>query len=356
MLSRTNTAINQRFTQPGRAPFTGVAAQNTLHSVQFPVTSSSPARSSVILALTTIYLVWGSTYLGIKVAVETMPPFAMAACRFLIAGIVLLIVLMLRGGKRPTRRQWVDNTIIGTLLLLGGNGLVAWAEQFMPSGITALLIGIGPLFVVLTEWAWPGGQRPTVGIIGALLLGLAGVVWLAAPWETQLEGGLPFTGVAVILFSCVCWSIGSIYSRHAKSSPDPFQAAALQMLGGSLALFITAFAVGDFARLDLAAISHRSWWALGYLIVIGSLVGFSTYVWLMKNVQPALAATFAYVNPIVAVFLGWWLLNETVTPRTFGAASIIITSVIIITVQKNRRALSVPPRQAVAAADAAKDT
>ena len=320
------------------------------------MTSISPARSSVILALTTIYLVWGSTYLGIKVAVETMPPFAMAAFRFLAAGIALLLFLMLRGGKRPTLRQCVDNTVIGTLLLLGGNGLVAWAEQIIPSGITALLIGIGPLFVVLTEWAWPGGQRPTLGIMAALLLGLAGVVWLAAPWETPIEGGLPVMGVGVILFSCVCWAIGSIYSRHAKSSPDPFQAAALQMLGGSLALFITAFAVGDFSNLDLAAISVRSWSAFAYLIVVGSLVGFSTFVWLMKNVQPALAATFAYVNPIVAVFLGWWLLDETVTARTFGAAAVIITSVIIITVQKNRRALSVPPRQAVAAADPAQDT
>lgn len=308
----------------------------------------------MLLALTTIYLIWGSTYLGIKVAVETMPPFAMAACRFFIAGIALMIFLMLRGMKRPTLRQCLDNTIIGTLLLLGGNGLVAWAEQFMPSGITALLIGIGPLFVVLTEWAWPGGQRPTLGIIAALLLGLAGVVWLAAPWETSLEGGLPIAGVSVILFSCVCWSIGSIYSRHAKSSPDPFQAAALQMLGGSLALFITAFATGDFARLELTAISGESWTAFAYLIVAGSLVGFSTFVWLMKNVQPALAATFAYVNPIVAVFLGWWLLDESVTSRTFGAASIIITSVIIITVQKNRRTLAVPPRQAVAVADGTK--
>lgn len=319
------------------------------------MTSIAPARSAVILALTTIYLVWGSTYLGIKVAVETMPPFAMAAFRFLVAGIVLLVFLMLRGGKRPTLRQCVDNTIIGTLLLLGGNGLVAWAEQTIPSGITALLIGIGPLFVVLTEWAWPGGQRPTLGIMAALFLGLAGVVWLAAPWETSIEGGLPVIGVGVILFSCVCWAIGSIYSRHAKSSPDPFQAAALQMLGGSLALFITAFAVGDFSRLDIAAISTHSWWAFVYLIIVGSLVGFSIFVWLMKNVQPALASTFAYVNPIVAVFLGWWLLDESVTARTFGAAAVIITSVIIITVQKNRRVLSVPPRQAVAAADSAKD-
>lgn len=319
------------------------------------MTLSSPARSPVIIALATIYLVWGSTYLAIKVAVETMPPFAMAALRFLIAGSVMLVFLLLRGGKRPTLRQCLDNALVGTLLLLGGNGLVAWSEQFMPSGITALLIGIGPLFIVLTEWAWPGGQRPTAAIIGALLLGLAGVVWLAAPWESSLKTGLPLVGVVTILSSCVCWSVGSIYSRHAKSSPDPFQAAALQMLGGGLALALTAFLTGDFARLEFATVSARSWGAFAYLIVAGSLIGFSTFVWLMKNVQPALAATFAYVNPIVAVFLGWWLLDESVTARTFGAASVIITSVIIITVQKNRRALTVPPRQAVAAVEAAEN-
>lgn len=312
------------------------------------------ARSSVILALATIYLVWGSTYLGIKIAVETMPPFAMAALRFLTAGLVLLLFLRLRGAPRPTRRQWVDNTVIGTLLLLGGNGLVVWAEQTLPSGITALLIGIGPLFVVLTEWAWPGGQRPTFAIIAALLLGLAGIVWLAAPWKTPLEGGLPPWEVLAVLFSCVCWAVGSIHSRHARSSPDPFQAAALQMLGGGLTLLLTALAVGDFTRLEITAVSPRSWLALAYLIVVGSLVGFSTFVWLMKNVPPALAATFAYVNPIVAVFLGWWLLDEAVTARTFGAASVIIASVVIITAQKNRRSLAVPPRQAVAAADTTK--
>ncbi|MCC6415902.1 MAG: EamA family transporter [Opitutaceae bacterium] len=318
------------------------------------MTSPAPARSSVIIALATIYVVWGSTYLAIKVAVETMPPFAMAAFRFLISGLLLLLFLGLRGCRRPTLRQWVDNTIIGSLLLLGGNGLVVWAERIIDSGITALLIGIGPLFVVLTEWIWPGGQRPTAGILGALLLGLAGVVWLAAPWESPHNGGLPFNGVAAILFACVCWAVGSIYSRHAKSSPDPFQAAALQMLGGSFGLFLTAWAIGDFTQLDLAAISARSWWALGFLVSVGSLVGFSTFVWLMKNVSPALASTFAYVNPIVAVFLGWWLLDEAVSARTFGAAAVIIAAVVIITVQKNRRGLAVPPRQAVAAADAGK--
>ena len=241
---------------------------------------TNPAsRTATILALTTIYLVWGSTYLAIRVAVETMPPFAMASVRFLIAGAALLLFLPLRGAAKPTASQWRDNAIIGTLLLLGGNGLVVWAEQFIPSGIAALIIGVGPLFIVLTEWAWPGGQKPSLVTFGALLLGLSGVVWLAAPWTDSSAGGFHKVGVLVILCSCVCWAIGSIYSRHAKNSPDPFVAAAQQMICGGTALGITALLAGDFSRVDLAAISTQSWLGFVYLIVMVSLVGFSTFVW-----------------------------------------------------------------------------
>jgi drug/metabolite transporter (DMT)-like permease len=309
------------------------------------------SRTATILALATIYLVWGSTYLAIRVAVETMPPFAMAAFRFLIAGIALFLFLRLRGATRPTTRQWRDNALIGTLLLLGGNGLVVWAEQYIPSGIAALIIGVGPLFIVLTEWAWPGGQKPTMITFGALLLGLSGVVWLAAPWEDSAAGGFHKVGVLVILGSCVCWAIGSIYSRHAKSSPDPFVAAAQQMICGGTALGITALLAGDFSRINLDTISTPSWLSFAYLIVMGSLVGFSTFVWLIKNVPPALAATFAYVNPIVAVFLGWLILDEALTTRTLVSTVIIITSVVIITAERNRHRLAVPPRQAVGLAD-----
>lgn len=309
--------------------------------------SSTASRTAIVIALTTIYLVWGSTYLAIRVAVETMPPFAMASVRFLIAGIALFVVLMLRGLPLPTARQWRDNAIIGTLLLLGGNGLVVWAEQYIPSGIAALIIGVGPLFIVLTEWAWPKGQRPTATTFSALLLGLAGIVWLAAPWENSLDGGLHKAGVFAILCSCVCWAIGSIFSRHASNSPNPFMSAALQMLCGGVALGIMAVLTGDFSRVNISAVSTHSWIAFAYLIIMGSLVGFSAFVWLMKNVQPALAATFAYVNPVVAVFLGWWLLDEVINSRTLVSTVIIITSVVIITVQKNRTQLTVPPRQAV---------
>ena len=297
---------------------------------------TAPTRTALLLAFATIYLVWGSTYLGIRIAVGSMPPFAMASARFLIAGALLFIVLKLRGAQWPTLAQLREHALIGTFLLLGGNGLVAWAEQYIPSGIAALLIAIGPLFVVLTEWAWPGGSRPTFRTFGALLLGLVGVAWLAAPWEAASHGSLDGAGVIAVLSACAFWAIGSIASRHARSGASPLYAASLQMIGGGAALGLVAWAHGDWSAVDFNRITPEAWGAFLYLILFGSLLGFSVFVWLMKHSTPARVATFAYVNPIVAVFLGWLLLDEEVTRRTFVSAVIIITAVVLITVQRNR--------------------
>ncbi len=300
--------------------------------------SLTPSRSALILAFASIYIIWGSTYLGIRIAIETMPLFLMAGARFVVAGAVLYLVLRLRGAPRPTARQWRISAVIGTFLLLGGNGLVVWAEQFVPSGITALIIGIQPLFFVLTEWAWPGGLRPTAITASALLLGFAGVAWLAAPWESAAAGGLHVGGVSAILIACLSWAVGSIYSRHAKHGADPLLASALQMLTGGAILTFAGLLHGDFSTLDLARISGRSWWAFGYLILFGSLIGFSTFVWLMKHSTPARVSTYAYVNPLVAVFLGWLVLNEPISARTLVAAAMIVGAVVVITTEKNRRA------------------
>ena len=307
--------------------------------------TATPARSALILAFGSIYVIWGSTSLGIRVAIETMPIFLMAAVRFLIAGAILFAWLRFRGAPAPTARQWGINAIVGTFLLLGGNGLVAWAEQFVPSGITALIIGVQPLFFVLTEWAWPGGSRPTVLTGIALLLGFAGVAWLAAPWESAVHGGLHLGGVTAILAACVFWAFGSIYSRHSRHGADPLLAASLQMLGGGAVLGLAALVHGDFAQLDLGAVSARSWTAFAYLIIFGSLVGFSTFVWLMKHSTPARVSTYAYVNPIVAVFLGWLVLHEPVTSRTLVASVVIVAAVVIITVQKTKTPMAAPSQR-----------
>lgn len=311
-------------------------------SAAAPSDTTVPSRTALVLAFTAIYLIWGSTYLGIRIAVETMPPFLMAGVRFLVAGAILFAFLRLRGAAWPTAHQWRANAIIGTFLLLGGNGLVVWAEQTVPSGITALLIGVSPLFIVLAEWAWPGGSRPTVTTAVALLLGFAGVAWLAAPWESAAQGRVDPAGVVAILAACMFWSIGSIYSRHAKHGADPTLAAALQMLGGGASLMVVALLHGDFPRLDVAAISGRSWAAFAWLVGAGSLVGYSTFVWLMKHSTPARVATYAYVNPIVAVFLGWLFLREPITPRTLVASAIIVAAVAIITTEKSRGAKRKP--------------
>jgi drug/metabolite transporter (DMT)-like permease len=299
-----------------------------------------PSRGAIAVAFAAIYLIWGSTYLGIRITLDSMPPFLMAAGRFLFAGSILFVILKFRGAAWPTAHQWIANGIIGTVLLLGGNGLVVFAQLTIPSGITALLIGMGPLFIVLTEWAWPGGARPTVITLSALLLGFAGVIWLAAPWENATGGRLNPAGVIAILGACVCWALGSIYSRHAKHGAEPFLSASIQMLGGGATLAILALFHGDFSQLDLEAISPRAWWAFAYLVCVGSLIGFSTFVWLMKHSTPARVATYAYVNPIVAVFLGWLVLSEPITLRTMVASAIIIAAVVIITTEKSRNANS----------------
>jgi drug/metabolite transporter (DMT)-like permease len=301
-----------------------------------PAPPSRPSRAALVLGFAVIYVVWGSTYLGIRVAVESMPPFLMAAARFLIAGGLLLLVLKIRCAAWPTLVQWRANAVIGTFLLLGGNGLVVWAEQTIPSGITALLIGVGPLFMVLTEWLWPGGNRPTPLTGAALLLGFGGVTWLAAPWEDATGGGYHVPGLLAILGACVFWSIGSIYSRHAKHGADALLASSLQMLGGGAALAMAGLLHGDFAQADFQAITLRSWSAFAYLVTVGSLIGFSTFVWLLKHSTPTRVSTYAYVNPVVAVFLGWLLLDEPISSRTLVASVVIVVAVAIITGQKSR--------------------
>jgi drug/metabolite transporter (DMT)-like permease len=301
-----------------------------------------PSTSAFIVAFASIYLIWGSTYLGIRVAVETIPPFLMGTGRFLIAGCLLMILVRSRGAPKPTRRQWLDNAFIGAFLLLGGNGFVSWAEQSLPSGLTALIIGIQPALMVLTEWAWPGGKRPTTLTFVGLFLGFAGVAWLAAPWESSATSGVHLPAVLLVLLACGSWAFGSIWSRHVKNPASPFLASSLQMVGGSVALFIGAVIHGELETFKVSTISGQSIAAFFYLTFVGSLVGFSTFVWLMKHTTPARVSTYAYVNPVVAVFLGWLILHEPVTTRMLLAAATIVAAVVIITTQKSRKPAITP--------------
>jgi drug/metabolite transporter (DMT)-like permease len=226
-----------------------------------------PSRTALITAFAAIYLIWGSTYLGIRYAIETMPPFVMTALRFLVAGPILLAWVKWQGAPWPTSAQWGRNAVVGVFLLVGGNGLVAWAEQSIPSGLTALIIGISPLFMVLIEWSWPGGQRPTWLTVAGLLLGFVGVAWLVAPWDSVTGGGLPLGGVIAILGSCLCWSFGSIFSRQSPQPAPPLVSSSVQMISGGIGLSLVALWRGEWAEFDPAGSPRTppgplfiSWW------------------------------------------------------------------------------------------------
>lgn len=300
--------------------------------------SGAPSRASVMAAFAAVYLIWGSTYLGIRFAIETLPPFLMAGARFTIAGSLMYAALRLRGAPRPARVHWRSAAVIGGLMLLGGNGGVTWAEQYVPSGIAALMIATVPLWIVLLDWLRPGGDRPASPVIVGLALGFAGLMLLVGPGELAGSGRINLLGAGALVFAALLWSIGSLYSRRAPLPTEvPLQGTAMEMLVGGLLLVGLGTATGEWARLDLSAVSLRSVLALLYLIAFGSWIGFSAYVWLLKVTAPARAATYAYVNPVVAVFLGWLLADEPLTIRTLLAAAIIISAVVIITSYRTPR-------------------
>jgi drug/metabolite transporter (DMT)-like permease len=300
--------------------------------------TSAPAtsRTTVLLAFAAIYLIWGSTYLAIRVAVEAMPPFTLAGVRFIVAGAVLYAWLAFKGRARATPRQWLDNLVIGALLLVCGNAVVTWAEVKIPSGITTLLISINPLLMVLFEWLSPKGIRPTWVTFAGVALGFCGLLLLVGAGA----GGVALDpwSCAGIMFACVCWSFGSIYSRHARNPADPMMAATLQMLLGGILMLVIGQCRGETTGFHLHDLTSRSIAAWAYLVVAGSLIAFPAYLYLLKHSTPARVSTYAYVNPVVAVFLGWLILSEPITGRTFVAAAIIIAAVAIITTQKARAA------------------
>jgi drug/metabolite transporter (DMT)-like permease len=288
----------------------------------------------MFVAFAIVYVVWGSTYLAILFAIETLPPFLMAAARFFVAGAALYAWARLFGGAtRPSAAQWRATVIVGLLLLLGGNGLVVWAEQRVPSGIAALVIGITPCFMVLLDWLRPNGVRPTLRVVAGLTLGLAGLVWLVGPDAVMGGGRVDFLGAVALVLASLTWAIGSIYSRHAPM-PSPFLSSGMQMLAGGAALLLLGLGVGELGAFDASAVSLRSVFGWIYLIVFGSIVGFSAYIWLLRVSTPARVSTYAYVNPVVAVFLGWLLADELLTLRTMIAAAVIVSGVVLITLAR----------------------
>jgi len=296
-------------------------------------------RARLITAFAAVYLVWGSTYLAIRFAVETLPPLLMAGVRFVVAGAIMLAWARLReNAPAPTRTQWRVALMGGALLLLGGNGGVVWAEQRVPSGIAALLVAIVPLWMVLIEWLRPGGRRPTTQVFVGVTLGLVGLVILVGPGELHGAGTVSASGALILVLASLSWAIGSLYTKWAPRQTSSIAGTGAQMLAGGATLIVAGVIAGELTHLDLAHASTRSWLGFAYLISFGSLIGFTAYVYLLAHTTAAKAATYAYVNPVVAVLLGWAIAHEPVTARTLLAAAIILAGVAIITVAKDATA------------------
>jgi drug/metabolite transporter (DMT)-like permease len=288
-------------------------------------------KTKIWVALIALYIVWGSTYLGIKVAIETIPPFFHGFVRFLVSGLILVIWQRLAGQEMPTRKQWISAAIIGNLLLLGGNGLVSWAEQFIPSGIAALIIGSMPMFLVIAESIRPGGTKPNWQTIVGLLVGFVGIFILVGPAELSgSDSKLDPLGVVALIAACILWASGSSYSKTAALPKAALMSTGAQMLMGSIGLLVISFFTGELHGWNPAEVSVRSIYGLIYLITIGSIIGFGSFTWLLQNAPISLVATYAYVNPIVAVLLGFWLGGEKLEPRIWIATAIIIGSVMFI--------------------------
>lgn len=286
-------------------------------------------RLRLIVAFAAVYLVWGSTYLAIRLAIDTIPPFLQAATRFLAAGAIMVAIGRARGLAWPTGPQWRTAAIVGVLMLTGGNGGVSWSETRVPSGLAALIVGAVPLFTVAIEWLRPGGTRPGRATGLGLLIGFVGVGVLVNPGANDAARIDP-AGAAVLLVACLSWSLGGIYSRHAPAAA-PMMGAGANMLSGGVGLLALSVVSGELPGFTPGAVTTTSLLALAYLVVFGSLVGFTAYIWLLHHTTPARATTYAYVNPVVAVLLGWALLDEPLTPRVLLAAAIIILAVVMIT-------------------------
>ena len=295
-------------------------------------------RARVIAAFAAVYIVWGSTYLAIRYAVQTIPPFFMVGARFIVSGAILYFWARLRGSPRPTRREWRDAAIAGGLMLGFGNGSVSWAELRVPSGLAALLVAVVPLWMVLLDWAGPHGSRPRGRVMLGIVVGLAGLFVLVKPGAAPggSEGGVDLVAAIVLILSSLGWAAGSVYNRYGARPRSAAMSTGMQMLAGSVALLVIGAAIGEPARIHPTQISAASWIGWTYLVTFGSLIGFTAYIYLLQAVSPAKASTYAYVNPLVAVFLGWAIAGEPVTPRTLIAAAIILAGVAMITMNVRR--------------------
>ena len=315
--------------------------------------ANTPVKSlSIWAAMIVVYIVWGSTYLAISYAIESMPPFLMASARFLLAGGILYGWRRLAGDPAPLRVEWHSAAIVGALLLVGGNGGVVWAEQYVPSGIAALLVGSAPLWMVLIDAVRPArgsnqtlaNRRPAGLTVLGVVFGFLGIALLVGPSQiTGISGDINLVGAGVLTLAAFLWALGSIYNRGARLPASPLLGTGMEMLAGGFGLLLLGTLTGDWGRLDLAGITTPSLLGFGYLVVFGALVGFAAYTWLLRVAPTPLVSTYAYVNPLVAIVLGSLIAGEPVTTRIIISTAIILGAVALITITQPASAKKVKP-------------
>ena len=307
--------------QPPRAPET---------EPPLPAPGYPGATTLVLAAFGAVYLIWGSTYLAMRVGIETIPPLMLAGLRHFIVGVLFYPLLRWKTGSRPTATHWKSAAVTGVLLLFVGNGGVCWSETVVPSGITALLVSMVSLWLVIVDWLRPRGHRPMAKVLLGLFLGIGGIALLVGPAHLGGSERADLRGVAVLVVACFAWACGSLYSKHGGMPSSPLLGVAMQSLVGGPVLLLAGAFSGEFDRFHFADITWRSWIALAYLIVFGSGIGFTSYLYILKKSTAARVATYALVNPVVALFLGWLLADETVSLRTVVAAIVILTAVVLV--------------------------
>jgi drug/metabolite transporter (DMT)-like permease len=296
----------------------------------------------VLVAFAAVYLIWGSTYLAIRVGIESFPPLLLAGSRHLIFGLIFYPLLRWQTGIRPTAAHWGTAVVTGVLLLFVGNGGVCVAEQTVPSGVAALLVATVSLWIVLVDWLRPGGVRPVPRVLFGLLLGFAGMALLVGPKDFDGSARINPIGGGILVVASFAWACGSLYSKHGQLPNSPLLGAAMQSLAGGVTLWIVGLISGETRALHLAAISTRSWIALAYLIFVGSMMGFTAYIFILRHSTATRVATYALVNPVVALFLGWLLLSESISVRTILAGSVILAAVVLVITAPHRQVRLAP--------------
>jgi drug/metabolite transporter (DMT)-like permease len=295
------------------------------------VATNAKSQTAIILALSAVYVFWGGTYLAMKIAIETIPPFIMGGTRFLTAGLLVYIWGIYKGQEPPEKSHWLYASLLGILMLLIGQGGIIWAQQYVPSGVAAIIFATVPLWMTLISWVCQGAQRPNNLVIFGLFLGFFGIV-------LQVKNSLlgvdinsnHWVGYIVLILAAVSWAWGSVYSRVFRLPASPLMSIALQMLTGGTFYIVVSLLKGEWKQFEVLSISLGSMLSLGYLILFGSIIGFGAYIWLLKVADPTMVSTYAYVNPVVAVFLGCTLAGEPLTLNDAVVAMLILTSVVII--------------------------